>query len=244
MFWKESSRLATERETHAVLNLRFWFAAGGCTCCAVLLHNVAWSIRRDVIFRPSISILFLLQPLWFCWFVLAGVRLRLKCDGICAETRLRLSAKRTSPFKSTGSSVQSTTGSRVVRISGSNAGYTKLRGSVKGTWYPLHSPVSPSLPLPCVTVCHHISTGLYTERSSCCFSCVSKFCFGIWFRNYISVLIWRGCWDHWQCRGEVLSFNLPQHCHVIGFWLLCAVSKFSNFDPLTLVPRLAVPPQG
>jgi len=27
--------------------------------------------------------------------------------------------------------------------------------------YPLHSPVSPSLPHPCVTVCHHISTGLY-----------------------------------------------------------------------------------
>ena len=26
---------------------------------------------------------------------------------------------------------------------------------------PLHLPVSPSLPLPCVTVCHHISTGLY-----------------------------------------------------------------------------------
>ena len=36
-----------------------------------------------------------------------------------------------------------------------------VRGSVKGTGYPLHSPVSPSLPLPCVTVCHHISTGLY-----------------------------------------------------------------------------------
>ena len=36
-----------------------------------------------------------------------------------------------------------------------------FRGSVKGTGYPLHSPVSPSLPLPCVTVCHHISTGLY-----------------------------------------------------------------------------------
>jgi len=27
--------------------------------------------------------------------------------------------------------------------------------------YPLHSPFSPSLPLPCVTVCHHISSGLY-----------------------------------------------------------------------------------
>jgi hypothetical protein len=58
-------------------------------------------------------------------------------------------------------SVQSTTGSRGVRISGSNAGYTTFRGSVKGTGYPLNSPASPSLPLPCVTVCHHISTGLY-----------------------------------------------------------------------------------
>jgi hypothetical protein len=43
----------------------------------------------------------------------------------------------------------------------SNAGYTMFRGSVKNSGYPLHSPVSPSLPLPCVTVCHHISTGLY-----------------------------------------------------------------------------------
>jgi len=76
-------------------------------------------------------------------------------------TRFRLSAKQTSPFKSAGASVQSTTGSRGVRISGSNAGYTVFRGSVKGTGYPLHSLVSPSLPLPCVTVCHHISTGVY-----------------------------------------------------------------------------------
>ena len=61
-----------------------------------------------------------------------GSRLRLKCDGTCAETR-RLSAKRTSQFKSAGASVQSTTGSRVVLISCSNAGYTMFRGSVKGT---------------------------------------------------------------------------------------------------------------
>ena len=86
-------------------------------------------------------------------------RLHLKCDGTRAETRFRLSAKRTSPFKLAAASVQSTTGSRGVRISGSNAGYTRFRGCVKGTGYPLHSPVSPSLPLPCVTVCHHISTG-------------------------------------------------------------------------------------
>jgi hypothetical protein len=35
------------------------------------------------------------------WNVLRG-RLRLKCDGTRAETRVRLSAKRTSPFKSAG----------------------------------------------------------------------------------------------------------------------------------------------
>ena len=73
-------------------------------------------------------------------------RLHLKCDGTRAETRFRLSAKRTSPFKSAGASVQSTAGSRGVRISGSNAGYTTFRGSVKSTGYPLHSSVFPSLP--------------------------------------------------------------------------------------------------
>ena len=76
------------------------------------------------------------------------VTLRLKCDGTRAETRFRLSAKRTSPFKSAGASVHSTTGRRGVRISGSNGGYTMFRGSVKSTVYPLHSPVSPSLSLP------------------------------------------------------------------------------------------------
>ena len=80
------------------------------------------------------------------------------------QKRFCLSAKRTSPFKSWGALVQSTTDSRGVRISGSNgsnAGYTMFRGGVEDTGYPLHSPVSPSLPHPCVTVCHHISTGLY-----------------------------------------------------------------------------------
>ena len=75
-------------------------------------------------------------------------RLHLKCDGTRAETIFRLSAKGTSPFKSAGASVQSTTGSRGVPLNGINAGYTMFRGSVKDTAYPLHSPVSPSLPLP------------------------------------------------------------------------------------------------
>ena len=65
-------------------------------------------------------------------------RLCLRCDGTRAETRFHLSAKRTSPFKSAGASVQSTAGSRGVRISGSNARYTMFRGSLKGTGYPHH----------------------------------------------------------------------------------------------------------
>jgi len=66
-------------------------------------------------------------------------RARLKRDGTRAETRLGLPAKRTSPFKLAGASVQSTTGSRGVRISGSNgsnAGYTMFRGSVQDYWLP------------------------------------------------------------------------------------------------------------
>jgi len=66
-----------------------------------------------------------------CW--LGRGRGQLQCDGTRAETRFRLSVKRTSPFKFAGASVQSNTGSRGVRISGGNAGYTMFRGSVKYT---------------------------------------------------------------------------------------------------------------
>ena len=34
----------------------------------------------------------------------------------------------------------------------------------KTTGYPIHSPLSPSLPLPCVTVCHQVSTELYIQQ--------------------------------------------------------------------------------
>jgi hypothetical protein len=98
------------------------------------------------------SRIFSITPSGF-WLINRHTRIvrRLKRDGTRAEARFGLSAKWTSPFKSAGASVQSTTSSRSVRISGSNARYTKFRGSVKhrlGTGYPLHSPVSPSLPLP------------------------------------------------------------------------------------------------
>ena len=92
------------------------------------------------------------------------VRGQFKCDGTHAETWFRLTAKRTSPFKSAGGRQFSRLlAAEVCAISGSNAGYTMFRGSVKSTGYSLHSPVSPSLTLPCVTVCHHISTGLYVH---------------------------------------------------------------------------------
>ena len=51
-----------------------------------------------------------------------GVIARAERDGTRAETRFRLSPKRTSPFKSVGASVQSTACSQGVRISLSNVG--------------------------------------------------------------------------------------------------------------------------
>ena len=130
----------------------------------------------------------------------------MKCDGTRAETRFRLSAKRTSPFKSAGASVQSTTGSRGVRISGSNAGYTMFRGSVNGTGYPLHSPISPSLPLPCVTVCHHFSIGV----------CLSLSCSNLrWDTDHAdrAVLSFCSvssstCWDGNVKHGTAVSFKV------------------------------------
>jgi hypothetical protein len=63
-----------------------------------------------------------------------------------------------------GASVQSTTGRRAVNISLQGL-YCSCKpvfcSHVTLTDYPLHSLVSPSLLQPCVTVCHHISTGLY-----------------------------------------------------------------------------------
>ena len=70
----------------------------------------------------------------------------MKRDGTRAETRFRLSPKRTSPFKSSGASVQPTAGSRGVRIRVSNTGYNMFRGRVRVLathsilQFPLHFP--------------------------------------------------------------------------------------------------------
>jgi hypothetical protein len=93
-------------------------------------------------------------------------RLRLKCDGTRAETRC-LSAQRTSPFKSAGELVHSTTGRRAVHISLQGL-YCSCKpvfcSYVTLTGYQLHSPVSPSLLLRCVNVCHHISNAVYSTH--------------------------------------------------------------------------------
>ena len=82
-------------------------------------------------------------------------KLSLKRDGTCAETRFHLSAQLTNPFKSPRvASVQSTAGSRGVRISGSNAGYTMFRGSLKSTGSPTPFASSPP-PSLCPTHLRH-----------------------------------------------------------------------------------------
>ena len=131
--------------------------------CAIM--DETWSmlkIRSCLLNKISIGFYCVLLYSYALILCLKGARLRLKCDGTRAETRFRLSAKRTGPFNSAGGSVQSTTGSRGVRIGGSKAGHNMFRGSVKSTGCPLPSPVSPSLPHPCVTECHYISNGLYS----------------------------------------------------------------------------------
>ena len=86
--------------------------------------------------------------------LLESVRARTEPDGTRAETTFRLSPKRTSPFKSAGESVQSTAGSRGVRISVSNDGYTTFRDRVRVLathsirQFPLHFPYRAS---PCAT---------------------------------------------------------------------------------------------
>ena len=106
-----------------------------------------------------------------------------------------------------GASVQSTTGSRGVGVSGSNAGYTMFRGSVKSTGYPLHSPVSPSLPIPCVTVCHHISTGLYF----------------VW-----PDLLVPGRWIFLRDTGGVRRITYSLHYLFVSFHLRCRVYPYPD----------------
>ena len=83
-------------------------------------------------------------------------RARLKRDGTHAEIRFGLTGKWTSPFKLAGESVWSTTGSRGVRISGSNAEYTMFWGRVKDYWLP--TPLA-SFPFTSPPMRHRVPSG-------------------------------------------------------------------------------------
>jgi len=98
-------------------------------------------------------------PFWYQ--LISCIIARSKRDGTRVETRFGLSAKRTSPFKSAGVSVQPITGSRGVRISGQRLYRPCSDVQWKAAGYPFHSHISPSLPLPCVTVCHQVPNALY-----------------------------------------------------------------------------------
>ena len=120
---------------------------------------MAWKLVLIVLscLLTAISSVFNKKKNIFFELVCGCGRLRLKCDGTRAKIRFPISAKRTSPFKSAGASVQSSTGSRDLCISGSNAGCTMFR---------LHSSVSPSLPLPCITVCHHMKLEVRLKKGT------------------------------------------------------------------------------
>ena len=92
---------------------------------------------------------------------LSGGKARLKRDGTRAETRFGLSAKWTSPFKLAGSQFSRLLAAEVCASAVVMLDTHCSEVECKTTGYPLHSHFSASLPLPCVCVCHHISTELY-----------------------------------------------------------------------------------
>jgi hypothetical protein len=134
---------------------------------------MAWQFYNQMLFALSSKYSLLMEDTNFFYFCHSfdttdGIA-RAERDGTGADTRFCLSPKQMSPFNSVGASDQLTAGSRGVRISDNNAGYTMFQGSVNSTGYPLHSPVSPSLLLLCVTVCHQVPNELYH-----CIHCLSK----------------------------------------------------------------------
>ena len=120
-----------------------------------------------LLFRLSLSKLFFRLPL--SQYQARTLRARLKRDGTCAETRFGLSAKRTSPFKTAGLQfirlrAAEVCASAVVMVVMLDTPCSEVE--CKTTGHPIHSHVSRSLPLPCVTVCHQVSTELYQYKQS------------------------------------------------------------------------------
>ena len=90
-----------------------------------------------------------------------------------------------------GGSIHSTTGGRAVHISLQGL-YCSCKpvfcSHVTLTGYPLHSPVSPSLLRPCVTVCHHISNAVYQTPHNTKNDWFTACCLNIFSTNQVAIL--------------------------------------------------------
>ena len=133
----------------------------------IRFSNLFISVRRSTCFRlaGAQNCTYNVRHLSdrYCHLLLAAGRARLKCDGTRAETRFGLSAQRTSPFKLVGGQFSrllaaEVCASAVVMVAMLDTPCSEVK--CKTTGYTLHSHVSPSLLLPCVTVCHQVSTEL------------------------------------------------------------------------------------
>ena len=86
---------------------------------------------------------------------------------------------------------------------------------VKSAGYPLHSPVSPSLFLPCVTVCHHVSTGLYF------WDCKNSKASGDWdgrkhlVENLFEVTIWLIYHGYEFLRSQLTELRYLSYCYLV-----------------------------
>jgi hypothetical protein len=107
---------------------------------------------------------------------------------------------------------------------GSNAWYTMFRGSLESAGYPLHSPVSPLLPLPCVTVCHPISNGHFVWEPRPFFCPSETFCerltrapdfYAAWCRRSLQTLL--SGYEFCETIGSVtVMLILPKLCILLA----------------------------
>jgi len=135
-------------------------------------------------------------------------------------------------------SVQSTTGSRGVRTSGSNAGYTIFRGSVKGTGYRLHSPVSHfAFPPVRHSVSSHfnwslLTTLIFVMRYYLCMGFVGSFI------RWVRRIAKRDCYLRLVCQSVFLFAWKKLASHWTGYhdiWYLSIFRKYVDEIQVSLI---------
>jgi hypothetical protein len=133
----------------------------------VFVMLVLWASASVVRIHPALASR---QPTELAWQMPVACiqcwgRLRLKCDGTRAETTIRLSAKRTSPSNRRGRQFSrllaaEVCASAVVMVVMLDTPCSGVMWRVLATHSTRQFPLS--LPLPCVAVCRHASTGLHS----------------------------------------------------------------------------------